>query len=110
MKFRLPDNLTTWRATARGVTSDTKVGMTTSKVVSRKDVILRLETPRFLTQGDTVTLSGIVQTILKKRRQRRSRSPFPARNWLDHRTKRSRSIRKASIAWTGKSPRRRPAR
>ena len=66
VKFRLPDNLTTWRATARGVTSDTKVGMTTSKVVSRKDVILRLETPRFLTQGDTVTLSGIVHNYLKE--------------------------------------------
>ncbi len=66
VKFRLPDNLTTWRATARAVTSDTKVGMTTSKVLSRKDVILRLETPRFVTQGDTVTLSGIVHNYLKE--------------------------------------------
>ena len=66
VKFRLPDNLTTWRATARGVTNDTKVGVTLHKVVSRKDVILRLETPRFLTQGDTVTLSGIVHNYLKQ--------------------------------------------
>ena len=66
MKFRLPDNLTTWRATARAVTSDTKVGVASSKVISRKDVILRLETPRFLTQGDTVTLSGIVHNYLKQ--------------------------------------------
>lgn len=66
VKFRLPDNLTTWRATARGVTSDTKVGFTTSKVIARKDVILRLETPRFLTQGDTVTLSGVVHNYLKQ--------------------------------------------
>ena len=66
VKFRLPDNLTTWRATARGVTSDLKVGMKTSRVVSRKDVILRLETPRFLTQGDTVTLSGLVHNYLKE--------------------------------------------
>ncbi|HET7114389.1 MAG TPA: alpha-2-macroglobulin family protein, partial [Pyrinomonadaceae bacterium] len=66
VKFRLPDNLTTWRATARGVTSDLKVGVTTSKVISRKDVILRLETPRFMTQGDTVTLSGVVHNYLKE--------------------------------------------
>jgi uncharacterized protein YfaS (alpha-2-macroglobulin family) len=66
VKFRLPDNLTTWRATARGVTSDLKVGVKTSKVVSRKDVILRLETPRFITQGDTVTLSGVVHNYLKE--------------------------------------------
>ena len=60
----LPDNLTTWRATARGVTADTKVGATKYKVVARKDVIMRLETPRFVTQGDTVTLSGIVHNYL----------------------------------------------
>lgn len=66
VKFRLPDNLTTWRATARAVTGDTKVGVANSKVLSRKDVILRLETPRFLTQGDTVTLSGIVHNYLKQ--------------------------------------------
>jgi hypothetical protein len=62
--FRLPDNLTTWRATARAVTADTKVGAATYKVLARKDVIMRLETPRFLTQGDTATLSGIVHNYL----------------------------------------------
>lgn len=66
VKFRLPDNLTTWRATARAVTADTRVGVARQKVLSRKDVILRLETPRFLTQGDTVTLSGIVHNYLKQ--------------------------------------------
>ncbi len=64
VKVNLPDNLTTWRATARGVTADTKVGATKYKVVARKDVIMRLETPRFITQGDTVTLSGIVHNYL----------------------------------------------
>ena len=63
-KVKLPDNLTTWRATARGITADTKVGATKYTVVARKDVIMRLETPRFITQGDTVTLSGIVHNYL----------------------------------------------
>lgn len=66
VKFRLPDNLTTWRATARAVTPDTKVGVARQKVIERKDVIMRLETPRFMTQGDTVTLSGIVHNYLKQ--------------------------------------------
>jgi uncharacterized protein YfaS (alpha-2-macroglobulin family) len=66
VKFKLPDNLTTWRATARGVTSDTMVGVAKHKVISRKDVILRLETPRFITQGDTVTLSANVHNYLKE--------------------------------------------
>ncbi|HYY94934.1 MAG TPA: alpha-2-macroglobulin family protein, partial [Pyrinomonadaceae bacterium] len=65
VKIELPDNLTTWRATARAVTSDTRVGVAVSKVVERKDVIIRVAMPRFLTAGDTVTLSGIVHNYLK---------------------------------------------
>ncbi|HKP71946.1 MAG TPA: MG2 domain-containing protein, partial [Pyrinomonadaceae bacterium] len=64
VKVDLPDNLTTWRATARAVTTDTRVGWTTSKVVERKDVIIRLAMPRFMTSGDTVTLSGIAHNYL----------------------------------------------
>jgi uncharacterized protein YfaS (alpha-2-macroglobulin family) len=66
VKFDLPDNLTTWRATARAVTGDLKVGLAVSKVVERKDVIIRVAMPRFLTAGDTVTLSGIVHNYLKE--------------------------------------------
>jgi uncharacterized protein YfaS (alpha-2-macroglobulin family) len=66
VKFTLPDNLTTWRATARAVTGDTRVGSTVGKALSRKDVIMRLEMPRFLTEGDTVTISGVAHNFLKK--------------------------------------------
>lgn len=69
IKVDLPDNLTTWRATARAVTTDTRVGATTQKVLERKDVIIRLAMPRFLTAGDTVTLSGIVHNYLKDDKQ-----------------------------------------
>ncbi len=61
---KLPDNLTTWRATARAITADTKVGQTVTRVLARKGVIIRLATPRFVTAGDTVTLSGIVHNYL----------------------------------------------
>ncbi|PYV93189.1 MAG: hypothetical protein DMG05_02330 [Acidobacteria bacterium] len=64
VNVKLPDNLTTWRATARAVTADTRVGSSLAKVLSRKDLILRLEAPRFLTEGDTVTVSGIVHNYL----------------------------------------------
>ena len=64
VQFKLPDNLTTWRATARAVTADTKVGSAVQKVLSRKDVIMRLEMPRFLTEGDNVTISGVVHNFL----------------------------------------------
>lgn len=64
VQFKLPDNLTTWRATARAITADTRVGSAVQKVVSRKDVIMRLEMPRFLTEGDSVTISGVVHNFL----------------------------------------------
>jgi uncharacterized protein YfaS (alpha-2-macroglobulin family) len=64
VEVKLPDNLTTWRATARAVSGDTRVGSAVGKVVARKDLILRLETPRFLTEGDSVTLSAIVHNYL----------------------------------------------
>src|SRR5260370_33118900 len=65
VSFKLPDNLTTWRATARAVTADTRVGSAVQKTIARKDVIMRLELPRFLTEGDTVTISGVVHNFLK---------------------------------------------
>ena len=48
----LPDNLTTWRATAIAHTKDTKLGRTIHKVVATKDFLVRVETPRLLTQND----------------------------------------------------------
>jgi uncharacterized protein YfaS (alpha-2-macroglobulin family) len=66
--FKLPDNLTTWRATARAVTPDTRVGSTIERVVARKDVIMRLEMPRFLTEGDTTIISGVVHNFLKTKK------------------------------------------
>ncbi len=64
--FNFPDSLTTWRATVRAVTRDTLVGQVVSKVITRKNLILRLENPRFMNQGDTATLVGIVHNYLSK--------------------------------------------
>ncbi len=62
--FNFPDSLTTWRATVRAATRDTLVGQVVAKVITRKNLILRLETPRFMNQGDTATLTGIVHNYL----------------------------------------------
>ncbi len=59
-KVKLPDNLTTWRATVRAVTMDTKVGSSIQKVVSTQDLIVRLALPRFFCQGDEGQISAIV--------------------------------------------------
>jgi hypothetical protein len=63
--FNFPDTLTTWRATARAVTRHTLVGQALHKVITRKNLILRLAIPRFFTQGDTATVTGIVHNYLE---------------------------------------------
>jgi len=59
-----PDALTTWRLTARAVTADTKVGAGIARTTTTKDLILRVVTPRFLTEGDTLDLPLIVHNYL----------------------------------------------
>ncbi|HXF68670.1 MAG TPA: Ig-like domain-containing protein [Thermoflexus sp.] len=57
---RLPDNLTTWRITAKGVTIDTRVGEAMLDVISTKDLLIRPSVPRFFVAGDRVTLGAAV--------------------------------------------------
>jgi uncharacterized protein YfaS (alpha-2-macroglobulin family) len=63
-ELTFPDSLTTWRATVRGVTADTKVGSTVDRVIVRKNLMVRLAVPRFFRQGDEVTVSTIVHNYL----------------------------------------------
>ncbi len=63
-RVEFPDSLTTWRATARGVTPDTKVGGAVLKTIVRKNLILRLVVPRFFVQGDEVVISAVVHNYL----------------------------------------------
>jgi hypothetical protein len=60
----LPDNLTTWRLTARAVNQavdgELLVGQTTDDLVSTKPIIVRPVTPRFFVVDDVVTLSAVI--------------------------------------------------
>jgi uncharacterized protein YfaS (alpha-2-macroglobulin family) len=55
-----PDALTTWRLTARAITEDTRAGVSVARTTTTKDLIVRVATPRFLTEGDEVVLPTIV--------------------------------------------------
>ena len=61
VSFALPDNLTTWRATARGVTLNTAVGSATQEAITTMPLVVRLVLPRFYVQGDQAVVSAIVQ-------------------------------------------------
>ncbi len=56
----LPDNLTTWRLDARGLTADTRVGQGTTDIVATKDLLVRPVTPRFFVVGDQAQLAAVV--------------------------------------------------
>lgn len=64
-----PDSLTTWRATARAITADSKAGSAISRVLVRKNVLVRMGTPRFMIKGDEITLPVIVHNYLDTPKQ-----------------------------------------
>jgi hypothetical protein len=63
--FDFPDALTTWRTTIRAMTDDGKGGSVVSRVVVRKNLIVRLAAPRFFRQGDETVLRVIAHNYLE---------------------------------------------
>lgn len=64
-RVTMPDSLTTWRATCRAADAETRVGQTTQTVVVQKPFLVRLEAPRFLTQGDEVEIAAVAHNLTK---------------------------------------------
>lgn len=52
IKFKLPDNLTSWQVESVGITKDTKLGVGYSEFISRKDLMVVPLKPRFAIPGD----------------------------------------------------------
>jgi uncharacterized protein YfaS (alpha-2-macroglobulin family) len=64
-----PDSLTTWRTTVHAITLDSRAGSAINRVLVRKNIIVRMGTPRFLRQGDEVTVPVIVHNYLEQAKQ-----------------------------------------
>lgn len=60
----LPDNLTTWKIKTWAMGHGTKVGEAEAEIITSKDLIIRLQAPRFFTEKDEVTLSANVHNYL----------------------------------------------
>jgi uncharacterized protein YfaS (alpha-2-macroglobulin family) len=63
-KFKMPENLTGWRLKSWAVGPQTQVGSASSEAVTRKPLLVRLQTPRFLVERDEVVISAIVHNDL----------------------------------------------
>ncbi|OQY78657.1 MAG: hypothetical protein B6D45_01950, partial [Ignavibacteriales bacterium UTCHB3] len=64
VSFNLPDNLTSWRSTVRVITKDTKTGEAVNNVIATKNLLVRLETPRFFKEGDTTMVVANIHNYL----------------------------------------------
>ena len=64
VKVTFPDSLTQWRSTARAVTAQTEVGNVTHDTRTKKNIMCRLQGPRFFMERDRVVISAIVNNYL----------------------------------------------
>lgn len=61
VSLKLPDNLTKWRATAVGLSDDSHTGMGTGSLVASKPLNVRIAAPSYVTVGDRLQCSAVVQ-------------------------------------------------
>lgn len=69
--FRMPENLTGWKVVVWSLGHGTKVGQGSVEVVTRKDLILRLQAPRFFVETDEVVLSANIHNYLNNQKTAR---------------------------------------
>src|SRR5207302_555867 len=65
VSLTMPENLTGWKVKAWAMGHGTKVGQGEAEVVTKKDLLVRLQAPRFFVQKDEVVLSANVHNYLK---------------------------------------------
>ena len=69
VSLTMPENLTTWKVKVWALGHGTKVGQGDAEVITRKDLIVRLQAPRFFIEKDEVVLSANVNNDLKTKKQ-----------------------------------------
>src|SRR5207247_3809495 len=65
VSLAMPENLTGWKVKAWALGHGTKVGEGVAEVTTKKDLLVRLQAPRFFVQKDEVVLSANVHNYLK---------------------------------------------
>jgi alpha-2-macroglobulin len=60
LSIPMPDSLTTWVVSVRGLSEGFLVGETEAEVLTQKELMVRPVTPRFLVNGDRVEMAAVV--------------------------------------------------
>jgi uncharacterized protein YfaS (alpha-2-macroglobulin family) len=64
VSLKMPENLTTWKVRAWSMAGGTRVGQGDAEVLTTKNLLVRMEAPRFFVEKDEVVLSAIVHNRL----------------------------------------------
>ncbi len=67
--WTFPDNLTTWKVKAIGIAKGTRVGEASAQTVTTKNLLVRLQAPRFFRERDRVVISANVHNRLKTKKK-----------------------------------------
>ena len=67
--IKMPENLTAWKIRTWAMGPDTSVGEATTEIVTAKNIMVRLQAPRFFVEKDEVLLSAIVHNYLDVAKQ-----------------------------------------
>lgn len=73
VKFPMPENLTNWTFKVWSLGHGVRVGDGSAEAVTRKNLLVRLQTPRFLVERDEVVISANVHNYLPESKQVRVR-------------------------------------
>ncbi|MCC9609219.1 alpha-2-macroglobulin [Blastopirellula sp. JC732] len=65
VSLKMPENLTTWKVKTWAMGDGTRVGSGEAEVITTKNLLIRLQAPRFFVQTDEVVLSANVHNYLK---------------------------------------------
>lgn len=68
VKLTMPENLTGWKIRTWAFGAGTRVGEGTVEVVTAKNLLVRLQAPRFFVEKDEVVLSANVHNYLKEKK------------------------------------------
>ncbi|MGB7536932.1 MAG: MG2 domain-containing protein, partial [Anaerolineales bacterium] len=69
VEVKLPDNLTSWRLTAKAVTRNSLVGQAQKNITVKKELLVRAVPPRILTTGDQAEITAFVHNYGDSQRE-----------------------------------------
>lgn len=72
LAFDMPENLTAWKIRTWAMGHGTTVGEGSAEVVTAKNLLLRLQAPRFFVETDEVVLSANIHNYLEKEKKVRA--------------------------------------